>query len=203
MQRFAELIDRITFTPSRNGKLRLIETYIRDTPDPDRGWALAALTGSLDLKAVKPALLRALMAEKIDDVLFRYSYDFVGDLAETIALLWPTPDTVELGPEQSPRLSDVVNALSQASRLTAPKLIAGLLDQLPTSARYVLIKMVTGALRIGISGRLTRQAIANSGRQIRRRTGRNLARSDAALYGPVCMAGRSRAAPRCSRRNTI
>lgn len=51
MQRFAELIDRITFTPSRNGKLRLIETYMRDTPDPDRGWALAALTGSLDLKA--------------------------------------------------------------------------------------------------------------------------------------------------------
>ena len=163
MQRFAELIDRISYTPSRNGKLRLIETYMRDTPDPDRGWALAALTGSLDLKAVKPALLRALMAEKVDEVLFRYSYDFVGDLAETIALLWPAPETAELVPGQSPSLSKVVDALSQASRSTAPKLIAGLLDQLPTSARYVLIKMVTGALRIGISGRLTRQALANAG----------------------------------------
>lgn len=85
------------------------------------------------------------MAEKVDDVLFRYSYDFVGDLAETIALLWPTPEAVDLGAGQSLRLSDVVNALSQTSRLTAPKLIAGLLDQLPPSARYVLIKMVTGA----------------------------------------------------------
>ena len=163
MQRFADLIDRLTFTPSRNGKLRLIETYMRETPDPDRGWALAALTGSLDVKAVKPALLRALMAEQMDEILFRYSYDFVGDLAETIALLWPTPEAVELVPDHSPSLSEVVDALTEASRSTAPKLVADLLNQMPTSARYVLIKMVTGALRIGVSGRLTRQALANLG----------------------------------------
>ena len=97
MRRFADLMDRLTYTPSRNGKLRLIEAYMRETPDPDRGWALAALTGSLDVKAVKPALLRGLIAERVDEQLFRYSHDFVGDLAETIALLWPTPGAFSNG----------------------------------------------------------------------------------------------------------
>ena len=56
MRRFAELLERLAFTPARNGKLRLITGYLRDTPDPDRGWALAALTGDLTLDAVKPAI---------------------------------------------------------------------------------------------------------------------------------------------------
>ena len=88
MQDFAALLDRLILTPSRNAKLRLMVDYFRATPDPDRGWALAALTGTLDVPAVKPAMLRALVAERIDEVLFAYSYDYVGDLAETIALVW-------------------------------------------------------------------------------------------------------------------
>ena len=47
MKRFAALLDRLVYTPSRNGKLRLLADYFRRTPDPDRGWALAALTGVL------------------------------------------------------------------------------------------------------------------------------------------------------------
>ncbi len=160
MQRFADLIDRLTFTPSRNGKLRLIETYLRETPDPDRGWALAALTGTLDVKSVKPALLRTMVTEKIDEVLFRYSYDFVGDLAETIALLWEKSTDIDVQIYEL-NLSSVVETLSNASRSNAAKVVSDLLDCMSSSARYVLIKMVTGALRIGVSGRLTRQAVAN------------------------------------------
>ena len=46
MRRFAALLDALSFQPARNAKLRLIEDYLRSTPDPDRGYALAALTGS-------------------------------------------------------------------------------------------------------------------------------------------------------------
>ncbi len=88
MKAFAELLDRLVLTPSRNGKLTLLVDYFRQTPDPDRGYALAALAGTLDIGTVKPALLRELVLERLDEVLFRYSYDYVGDLAETIALVW-------------------------------------------------------------------------------------------------------------------
>jgi len=91
MRAFADLLDALIYTRSRNAKLKLIGDYLRATPDPDRGWAMAALTGDLDLTAVKPALLRGLIEERVDPVLFRMSRDYVGDTAETIALLWPTP----------------------------------------------------------------------------------------------------------------
>jgi hypothetical protein len=89
MKRFAALLDRLVLTPQRNVKLRLMTDYFRETPDPDRGYALATLTGDLAIASVKPAMLRDLMIERLDEVLFAYSYDYVGDLAETIALAWP------------------------------------------------------------------------------------------------------------------
>ena len=47
MTPFAELLDRLSYTPGRNAKIRLLQAYLRSTPDPDRGWALAALTDGL------------------------------------------------------------------------------------------------------------------------------------------------------------
>ena len=89
MNRFAELLDRLAYEPGRNNKLRLITAYFRDTPDPDRGYALAALTGALSFKHAKPGLIRDLIADRTDPVLFALSYDYVGDLSETVALMWP------------------------------------------------------------------------------------------------------------------
>src|SRR5207244_9425785 len=80
---------RLVLTPPRNTKLRLLRDYFRDTPDPDRGYALAALTGELDLPSVKPAMLRALVTARVDEILFWYSYDYVGDFADALALIWP------------------------------------------------------------------------------------------------------------------
>ena len=87
MRAFSALIDALVFTPSRNGKLRHLTDYFAKAPDPDRGFALAALTGSLDFKAAKPALVRTLVTERVDPVLFGWSYDYVGDLAETVSLI--------------------------------------------------------------------------------------------------------------------
>lgn len=91
MNRFAELLDRLAYEPARNAKLRLITDYFRSTPDPERGWALAALTGELSFPYAKPGLIRNLIAERTDPLLFELSYDYVGDLSETVALMWPAP----------------------------------------------------------------------------------------------------------------
>src|ERR1700750_3215098 len=93
MRAFAKLLDGLVYTRSRNAKLKLIGDYLKATPDPDRGWAMAALTGDLDLPGVKPAQIRGLIEGGVDPVLFRMSRDYVGDTAETIALLWPVPAT--------------------------------------------------------------------------------------------------------------
>ena len=106
MKPFAELLDRLVLTPSRNGKLKLMGDYFRSTPDPDRGLALAALTSDLSIPSIKPAMLRALVTERMDEVLFGYSYDYVGDLAETVSLVWPEAEHPEA--EDDPRLADVV-----------------------------------------------------------------------------------------------
>ncbi|MEN9931885.1 MAG: hypothetical protein RIS17_458 [Pseudomonadota bacterium] len=159
MENFARLLDALLYTRSRNAKLRLIADYLLATPDPDRGWALAALTGTLDLKAVQPSLLRALIGERVDPTLFALSYDFVGDMAETISLLWPEPPGEKPPP---PGLDEVVGQLAGLSRGQAPAVVAALLDRLDVQGRYALIKLATGAMRIGVSARLAKTGLAQA-----------------------------------------
>jgi DNA ligase-1 len=160
MRRFARLLDRLVLTPARSGKLRLLSDYLADAPDPDRGWGIAAITRDIDIPSVKPAMIRALVAERVDQELFALSYDYVGDLAETAALIWPRRPGAA---EDDPPLGAVVDRLHAASRREAPAVVADLLDRLDESGRYALLKLVTGGLRIGVSARLTKQALASFG----------------------------------------
>ncbi|PZX46168.1 DNA ligase-1 [Roseinatronobacter thiooxidans] len=155
---FAELLERLAFTPRRTLKLAHLEAYFAATPDPDRGLALAALTGGLDLRAVTPSLLRALVAERVDADLFALSYDFVGDLAETIALIWP--DGAE---GKDIPLHKVVEELQRTPKAQLAQVIAARLDALTPSRRYAYLKLATGGLRVGVSARLARQAVADYG----------------------------------------
>jgi len=159
MKRFAALLDRLVLTPQRNGKIRLLTRYFAEAPDPDRGWAVAAITRDLDLPGVKPATLRALAAERLDPVLFELSYDYVGDLAETISLIWGQDDA----PEADPGLGEIVETLRITSRAAAAETVERYLDMLGPSGRYALLKLVTGGLRIGVSSRLAKQALAAFG----------------------------------------
>jgi DNA ligase 1 len=240
MNRFAELLDRLAYEPGRNNKLRLITGYFRETPDPDRGYALAALTGALSFKHAKPGLIRDLIAERTDPVLFALSYDYVGDLSETVALMWPkgadhrqesllghpspqpSPtrgEGAERSAEQSPRkktkatvaaetplavpsplvgseasearsrgqregcrernahdshghlhnnpppptLTEVVTTLRTLGKTELPKQLTRWLDELDETGRWALLKLVTGAMRIGISARLAKTAAAALG----------------------------------------
>ena len=159
MRAFAELLDRLSLTASRNAKLTLLRDHFASAPDPDRGWALAALTGDLAFDAAKPAFIRKAVEARMDPVLFGWSYDYVGDLAETVALVWPARP----GANREPELSEVVDALRGASRAEVQRLIEGWLDALDATGRWALLKLMTGGLRIGVSARLAKTAVAALG----------------------------------------
>jgi DNA ligase-1 len=173
MNRFAALLDRLAFEPRRNAKLRLMVDYFSHAPDPDRGYALAALTSSLMFKEAKAGLIRGLVEERTDPVLFRMSYNYVGDLAETVALIWPAPDqAVPSGappgpghdnPPHVPSLTEVVETLATASKSDLPARIAGWLDALDETGRWALLKLITRELRVGVSARLAKTAVAQLG----------------------------------------
>ena len=216
MNRFAELLDRLAYEPGRNNKLRLLTRYFREVEDPDRGYALAALTGALSFKHAKPGLIRDLIAARTDPVLFALSYDYVGDLSETVALMWPSPlharsarsparggglgwgqaasAVLEKEPPPGslrdptspasgrgeeparpisslhnnpppPTLTEVVTTLRTLGKTDLPKQLARWLDELDETGRWALLKLVTGAMRIGISARLAKTAAAELGDQ--------------------------------------
>jgi DNA ligase 1 len=220
MNRFAELLDRLAYEPGRNNKLRLITAYFRQVEDPDRGYALAALTGALSFKHAKPGLIRDLIADRTDPVLFALSYDYVGDLSETVALMWPKAATTLAAPSPAcggglgrgqstrliekdplpgppssaralpgdptspasgreeerpdqisplhnhpppPTLTEVVTTLRTLGKTELPKQLARWLDELDETGRWALLKLVTGAMRIGVSARLAKTAAADLG----------------------------------------
>ncbi|HZW73505.1 MAG TPA: hypothetical protein VFF43_08145, partial [Caldimonas sp.] len=155
MNRVAELLDALLLTPSRNGKLRLMKEYFAETPDPERGWALAALTGELSFAEVKPSQIRDLAESRVDPELLGWSYDFVGDFAETVSLIWPARP----GFDRVPDLAEIVAELDAATRADAGDRLARWLDALDATGRWALLKLVTGGLRIGVSARLAKTAL--------------------------------------------
>jgi len=177
MNRFAALLDRLAYEPRRNAKLRLIMDYFRHTPDPERGYALAAMTNALMFKEAKPGLIRGLVEERTDPELFRMSYHYVGDLAETVALIWPAPGHESVAPASGgmpaighnnppphvPTLTEVVETLATTSKSDLPAKVAGWLDALDETGRWALLKLITRELRVGVSARLAKTAVAQLG----------------------------------------
>jgi DNA ligase-1 len=153
---FAALLERLVFTPGRNAKIALLRRYFASQPDPDRGLGLAAVTGELSFAAAKPALIRDLAAARADPELFALSYDYVGDLAETVALMWPEHPT-NAAP---PRLAEVVETLNATPKAELPSVVAGWLDASDASVRFALLKLITGGLRVGVSARLAKVALS-------------------------------------------
>lgn len=156
---FARLLDRLIITRSRNEKLALIASYLQDADPEDRGWALAALGGSLELPQLTSSVVRKMAAERVDEELLRLSREFVGDTAETVALIWPVREGAA---EAALTLRGVVKALKEARRADAPALLARWLDQSTVEERFALLKLALGNFRIGISERLAKTAFAEA-----------------------------------------
>lgn len=158
MRAFARLLDDLSNTPRRNEKLALMAAYWRKAPDPDRGWALAALTDGLPLRLPLRRILLDLMTERIDPELYRLSRDYVGDTAETVSLLW----TSKAGEVRPPSVGEVVATLQASSRAQLAALIASHLDRLDVRERWAYLKLVGGAPRVGVSARLAKQSVADA-----------------------------------------
>jgi DNA ligase 1 len=154
---FSQLLDRLSYTPARNGKLALLQDYFRATPDPDRGFALAALTDGLPVSLPIRKIVLELASAHVDPELFRVSRDYVGDTAETLSLIWP-----DRGAENPPRLSEVVEAVQNTPKTAYAELFAGWLDRMDVNGRWALLKFIGGGLRTGVSARMAKTALAQA-----------------------------------------
>ena len=189
---FAELLERLVFTPSRNAKIALLRRYFATQPDPDRGVGLAAITGELSFTAAKPGLIRELAAARTDPVLFAWSYDYVGDLAETVALMWPAAPT-NAAP---PRLAEVVEALESAPKIRAAghcRGLAGCVRCIGAAGAAQADHRRSARRRLGAAGE---DRAGRDRRRRGRRCGGGVARPGAALSAAVRLAGEARAAAR-------
>lgn len=158
MLAFSQLLDRLSYTGSTLDKRRLMAQYFKATPDPERGWALAALAGALDFPMAKPSLVRDLVHSRVDPMLFGLSRDYVGDMAETVALLWPGENAAE----RAPLLSEVMDTLALGNKTTLEARITHWLDTMDATGRWALLKLITGNIRIGVSARLAKLAVADA-----------------------------------------
>ncbi len=161
MRAFAELLDRLYFTPGNLAKSALLIDYFRRTPDPDRGWAAAAIAGELRFDLFKRALVRDLIAERTDPALFAMSYDYVGETAETVAHLWPDPPAGAR--RELPPLGELIETFGNSGRAEIRALLAELLDAATPPQRWALIKLGTRGLRIGVSARFLKRVLAEFG----------------------------------------
>jgi DNA ligase-1 len=161
LKRFAQLYAAIDATTATNAKTDALVDYFASAPPEDAAWAAWFLTGHRPRQAVKTRNLHAWAAEAagIPLWLFEESYDAVGDLAETIALVLPDPGASDDTPlhtwieERLLPLRELGEA-EQRARLT------GYWASLDGTERFVLNKLITGAFRVGVSQLLVVRAIA-------------------------------------------
>lgn len=155
MKNFAILLEKLILTPSRNRKIEALADYFSHTPDSDRGYALAAITRDLSFANLKSSHLKNMTMEKVDPVLFGISYDYVGDLGETIALIWPVHEKGEL-----PSVSEFIDMANHTPKTQLAAKVAAILDMADPNERWAIIKLITGNLRIGVSARTAKMALA-------------------------------------------
>ena len=162
MRRFAQLLERLYYEHSHLGKERLLCEYFATTPDPDRGYALAIIAGTLQMPNFKRSMVLDLIRARVDPTLFAMSYDYVGELSETVAHLWPNNNE---GESQLPLLHQLVETLQHTPKAELPAYVASLLDGMHSPERWALLKIGGGNLRIGISARAVKQILAKFGQK--------------------------------------
>jgi len=160
-RQLAQLMENLLFSPSRNTKLALLAEYFHTAPEHDRGYGLALLTGELSLDLVRASQLRSLVTSKLDEELFRLSYAYVGDLGETIALIWPQAEDAPAPSHVD--FKDLIERIQVLTPLERFPFIDRTLNQLSETERWVFVKLLTGSsLRIGVSARLAKQGLAQA-----------------------------------------
>lgn len=162
MKRFSALLERLYYEPGNLGKEKLLCDYFASTPDPDRGWALAIIAGSFSPPHFKRGMVLDLMRQRADPTLFAMSYDYIGELSETVAHLWPGKQD---GRAQLPPLHQVVDRLTHLPKAELPAYVTEMLDRMSSAERWAFLKIGSGSLRIGVSARFAKQVLAKYGNQ--------------------------------------
>ena len=161
MKHFSRLFTELDSTTSTNAKLAAMQRYFELASPEDAAWAVYFLSGGKPRQVVKTATLRALAcaAAGIEDWLFDECYHAVGDLAETIAYILPldfAATDVGLAVWVEERLLPLrgLNDEEVAQRVT------GFWQELDSQGRFLLIKLVGGSFRVGVSKLLVQRALA-------------------------------------------
>jgi len=162
MRAFAELFANLDQTNKTNSKVALLKAYFQEAADADRLWVLAFFSHKRPKRQINMQKVKAWAAEQaqIPEWLFAESYNLVGDLAETIALLLPKPTQAH---DQS--LSEWVQFIKKLGGLPEEEQKAQVLhawDCLNEKERFIFIKLLTGGFRVGISQNLVVRALAEA-----------------------------------------
>lgn len=162
MERFARLLDRLYYTHSNLAKAALLKEYFAQTEDPDRGYTVAALAGSLSFDLFKRHTIRDVIKERVDPVLYDLSRDYVGETSETVAHLWPVSDNaVRLN--RLPSLHEVIERFHSGNKQEVREYLITLLDNMTPEQRWALLKLGTRGLRVGVSARFVKNVLAEYG----------------------------------------
>jgi DNA ligase-1 len=173
MQAFAELVDKLYFNSSNLAKSAILRDYLRTTPDPDRGWAIAAIAGTLTFELFKRKVIKDLISTRVDPTLFELSYDYVGEMSETVAHLWPSTsqlsddlDVINKEGNSLPSLDELVTLFQQSNKQQVEEILVNLLNKMTAPQRWALIKLGTRGLRIGLSARFLKKVLAEYSNQV-------------------------------------
>ncbi len=181
MKHFANLFSELDSTTSTNAKVASLKQYFERAAPEDAAWAVYFLSGGKPRQVVKTAALRALATEAagIEDWLFEECYQAVGDLAETIAYVLPLdfePSDVGLAVWMEDRLLPL-RGLADAEVALRVK---SYWRELDSRGRFLLIKLVGGGFRVGVSKLLVQRALAaHSGLDAKRIAQRMMGYADA------------------------
>lgn len=162
MKNFSDLYLALDQTNKTNEKVEAIVKYFQTADAADAAWAIYFLSGRKPRQIIKTAKLREWAAEisEVPDWLFEVSYDAVGDLAETIALL--LPDTNAEG-SNLPLAFWVENRTMPLREMTEDdqrEAVVQAWNELDANERFIWNKLVTGSFRVGVSQSLVVRALA-------------------------------------------
>ena len=161
MNEFAKLLEDLIFSPSRKKKISLIVNYFKNTFDTEKGYALSILTSNFKFLKIRNIDLKKMVYSRIDRELFDLSYDYVGDTAETISLIWRKSKTIKK--KKLPSLTYFVKNTEKLNRNQLISYIIDILDSADVTERWAFIKILSGGLRVGVSNKLVKIALAEYG----------------------------------------
>ena len=161
MKHFAALFSELDSTTSTNAKVAALQQYFQAATPADAAWAVYFLSGGKPRQVVKTAMLRALACEAagIEDWLFDECYQAVGDLAETIAYILPLEfEASDVG--LAVWIEDRLLPLRGLDEQEIAQRIKSYWRELDARGRFLLIKLVGGGFRVGVSKLLVQRALA-------------------------------------------